>query len=110
MQLKSGNFCPLIGKDCVQFECKFWHNIKGQNPNTGEDVDEWECTISMLPFLILEASQQSRQTAAAVESFRNVSVEQTHQMTQALVQAQEIVPALLKESLNNKNGIIEGSK
>ena len=81
MQLKSGNFCPLIGKDCVQFECKFWHNIKGQNPNTGEDVDEWECTISMLPFLILEASQQSRQTAAAVESFRNVSVEQTHQMT-----------------------------
>tara|TARA_B100000287_G_scaffold418139_1_gene454723 strand:- start:7413 stop:7742 length:330 start_codon:yes stop_codon:yes gene_type:complete len=109
MQLKSGNFCPLVGKDCIQFECKFWNQIKGTNPQTGQEIDEWECTISMLPFLILEASQQARQAGAAVESFRNVSVEQTKQLTEVMVQAQEIVPAIMQSALNNK-GIIEGSK
>ena len=64
----------------------------------------------MLPFLLLENSQQSRHVGAAVESFRNVSVEQTQRLTKAMVDAQEIVPNLLKESLNNNKGIIEGSK
>lgn len=110
MQLKSGNFCPLIGKDCVQFECKFWSQIKGKNPQTGADIDEWECTISMLPFLILEASQQARQAGAAVESFRNENSKQTETLTKVMLQAQEIVPNILKETLNNNKGTIEGSK
>ncbi len=110
MQLQSGDFCPLINGKCKQFECKFWSQIKGKNPQTGQEIDEWECTITMLPFLLLENSQQSRHVGAAVESFRNVSVEQTQRLTKAMVDAQEIVPNLLKESLNNSKGIIEGSK
>ena len=109
MQLKTGDFCPLINGTCKQFECKFWNNIKGTDPQTGKDIEEWECTITMLPFLLLENSQQSRQTAASVEGFRNVNVEQTQQLTKVMLQAQEIVPAILKESLNNNKGIIEGS-
>tara|TARA_Y100001970_G_scaffold128567_2_gene158723 strand:+ start:1288 stop:1620 length:333 start_codon:yes stop_codon:yes gene_type:complete len=110
MQLQSGDFCPLINGKCKQFECKFWSQIKGTNPQTGQEIDEWECTITMLPFLLLENSQQSRHVGAAVESFRNVSVEQTQRLTKAMVDAQEIVPNLLKESLNNNKGIIEGNK
>ena len=102
MQLKSGDFCPLINGQCKQFECKFWTQIKGK---TGEQIDEWDCTITMLPFLLLENSQQSRHVGAAVESFRNVSVEQTQNLTKAMIQAQEIVPAMIKESLNK--GLIE---
>ena len=108
MQLKSGDFCPLINGECKQFECKFWTQINGKNQQTCEQIDEWECTITMLPFLLLENSQQSRHVGAAVESFRNVSVEQTQRLTKAMVDAQEIVPNLLKESLNNNKGIIEG--
>ena len=63
----------------------------------------------MLPMLIIEASSQARQAGAAVESFRNVSYEQTQELTKVMVQAQEIVPAILAETLNNK-GIIEGKK
>ena len=63
----------------------------------------------MLPMLLIEASQQARQAGAAVESFRNVSVEQTEKLTKVMVLAQEILPAILAETLNNK-GIIEGKK
>jgi hypothetical protein len=41
------------------------------NPNTGEQVDDWGCAIAWLPVLLIENSQQQRQTGAAVESLRN---------------------------------------
>lgn len=74
MQLKSGNFCPLIKKDCVGLQCAWFTHIRGLNPNTGQEVDEWMCTVNMLPMLLLENSQQQRQTGSAVESFRNEMV------------------------------------
>ena len=37
-------------------------------------MDEWQCAISLVPFLLIENSQQQRSTAAAVESFRNETV------------------------------------
>lgn len=49
--------------------------IRGANPNTGADFDEWGCAMAWLPILTIENSQQQRQTGAAVESFRNEMVE-----------------------------------
>lgn len=71
MQLKSGNFCPLIKKDCKGIECSWFMQMRGVNPNTGKDVDEWGCAIAWTPVLLIENSQQQRQTGAAIESFRN---------------------------------------
>ena len=48
--------------------------IRGSNPNTGQEIDEWGCSIAWLPVLMVENSQQQRQTGAAVESFRNEMV------------------------------------
>jgi hypothetical protein len=48
--------------------------IRGNNPNTGEEVDEWGCSMAWLPVLMIENSQQQRSTGAAVESFRNEMV------------------------------------
>lgn len=48
--------------------------IRGTNPNTGENTDEWGCSMAWLPVLTIENSQQQRQTGAAVESFRNEMV------------------------------------
>ena len=59
--------------------------------------------------LIIEASQQARQTGAAVESFRNIATEQNQQLQENLLEAQKIVPAIVSAALNN-NGVIEGSK
>lgn len=45
--------------------------VRGMNPNTGEDIDEWGCAVTWMPILTIENSQQQRHTGAAVESFRN---------------------------------------
>lgn len=46
----------------------------GKNPNTGEDVNRFDCAVSWLPMLLIEGSQQTRQAGSAIESFRNEMV------------------------------------
>jgi hypothetical protein len=48
-----------------------WTQVRGRHPNTGEDVDKWDCSLALLPMLLIENAQQSRQTGAATESMRN---------------------------------------
>jgi hypothetical protein len=55
-------------------ECRRYIQIMGKNPNTGEDVNRWDCVDNWTPMLLIENAQQSRQTGAAVESFRNEMV------------------------------------
>lgn len=74
MQIKPDSFCPLIKADCKGLKCSWFTQVRGKNPNTGQDVDEWGCAIVWLPILLIENSQQQRQTGAAVESFRNEMV------------------------------------
>jgi hypothetical protein len=45
--------------------------VLGKNPQTGQDVSQWDCAITWLPMLLIEGSQQTRQAGAAIESFRN---------------------------------------
>jgi hypothetical protein len=81
MKISSGTFCPLIKEDCKGLQCSWFTQVRGTNPNTGQEVDEWGCAITWLPMLTIENSQQQRQTGAAVESFRNemVKVQQINQ-------------------------------
>lgn len=71
MEIKPGTYCPLLKEDCIQLRCAWFSQLRGTNPNTGKDVDEWACSVAWLPVLLIENSQQQRQTGAAVESFRN---------------------------------------
>lgn len=74
VQLKPGAFCPLIKKDCVGIQCSWFTQLRGTNPQTGQEVDEWGCAVTWLPMLLVENSQMQRHTGAAVESFRNEMV------------------------------------
>ena len=76
MEMKSGTHCPLLNTECIQLKCSWFTQVRGTNPNTGKEVDEWACAIAWLPVLLIENSQQQRQTGAAVESFRNEVVKQ----------------------------------
>lgn len=87
MQLKTGSLCPLLKKDCVQMQCSWFTQLRGKNPQTGADVDEWGCAVTWLPMLLIENSQQQRQTGAAVESFRNEMVKANESSQQALLAA-----------------------
>ena len=74
MKLEREHWCPLIGEECMKLKCEWFTEIRGTNPQTGKEVDEWGCAVTWLPMLLIENSQQQRQTGAAVESFRNETV------------------------------------
>lgn len=87
MKLESKSNCPLNNfEPCKQLECAWFIKMRGSNPNTGEDVDEWACSIAWLPILLIENSQQQRATGAAVESFRNEMVKANEVNTMLLVE------------------------
>jgi hypothetical protein len=65
--------------------------IRGNNPNTGQEVDEWGCSMAWLPVLMIENSQQQRQTGAAVESFRNEMVKANEVTTRALLASNNFI-------------------
>jgi len=85
MRLKNGTFCQLIKKDCVEMKCAWFTRIQGYDMNTGNQVDEWQCAISLMPMLLIENSGQQRQTGAAVESFRNEMVKANDQTAKVLL-------------------------
>jgi hypothetical protein len=72
--------CPATGfaRSCrsinAEFECPKFVHLTGANPQTGKTEDKFGCVDGFLPLLMLENSQQQRETAAAVESFRNEMV------------------------------------
>ena len=74
MKIEVGKFCPLIGKDCIGLECSWFTEVRGTHPQTGEQIDEWGCAVTWMPVLLIDNTQQQRQTGAAVESFRNENV------------------------------------
>ncbi len=74
MKIDNGKFCPLVGGDCLQLKCTWFVQLRGTHPQTGEPVDEWDCAVKWLPVLLIEGAKETRQTAAAIESFRNEMV------------------------------------
>lgn len=90
MEIKAKNNCPLNGfEPCKGLDCAWFTQLRGMNPNTGKEVDEWGCAITWLPFLTIENSQQQRHTAAAVESFRNEMVKNNEVGQQVLIAAMQ---------------------
>ena len=69
--MKRGEFCPFLKKDCVGHQCKMFVHLTGADPQTGQPVDEFDCSLAWLPILLIEGSKETRQAAAAIESFRN---------------------------------------
>lgn len=76
----------------VNKRCRKWIQIQGANPNTGEQVNKWDCTDAWLPLLLIENSQMQRQTGAAVESFRNETARNNVNLANVMAAAFQISP------------------
>ena len=89
MEIKTILTCPL-GAKCEEIKdgaihrCAWYTKLAGTNPNTGEQTDEQGCAMSWMPMLMIENSMQQRSTSAAVESFRNETM-QANQSSQLLL-------------------------
>lgn len=68
-----GIICPLHQKDCseVCHKCPWWTHIRGKDPQSEAMIDDWRCAVAMLPMLLIDNTQQTRQLGAATESMRN---------------------------------------
>lgn len=78
--------CRELCGDCPKFV-----HIAGVNPNDGQPVDKFGCVDSFIPMLLIENSQQQRQTGAAVESFRNEMVKANEASVAMLAHQQNIL-------------------
>lgn len=93
--LKEESFCPL-GSKCVEAKgdvihrCAWHMMVRGSDPNTGKEIDHWACAMAWMPTLLIENSQQQRQTGAAVESFRNEMVVANKSSQQILLAAAQV--------------------
>jgi len=92
MKIKPEVNCPLNNfKKCKGLECSWFIQMRGTNPNTGEEVDVWACAVAWLPTLLIENASQSRQTGAAVESFRNEMVKAQEASVRVLAESQRLL-------------------
>lgn len=93
MQIESKTNCPLDSfNPCRKLDCAWFIKIAGTNPNTGKEVEEWGCSMAWMPILMVENSQQQRQTGAAVESFRNEMVKANEVGHKVLLAASGVSP------------------
>ena len=79
--------CPFINEECREQGCSLWGNLIGQHPQTGEQISQWECAINLIPVLLVENAQQSRQVGAAIESFRNEVVSDNTKVLQLVAES-----------------------
>ena len=92
MTIKTELTCPL-GSKCEEIKdgavhrCAWFVKLAGENPQTGEMIDEQGCAIGWLPVLLVENSRVSRGTSAAVESFRNEMVKANNTSLSLLLNA-----------------------
>jgi hypothetical protein len=69
-----GMICPLHKEDMskVCHRCPWWFMVRGKDPQSEKQIDQWGCAIGFLPILLIEGTQQTHQAGAAIESLRNV--------------------------------------
>lgn len=105
MRLEVKDNCPLNKfKPCKQFECAWFVQMRGNNPNTGEEVDEHSCAIAWLPVLLIENATQARGTSAAVESFRNEMVKGSKDSQKMLLAATQLTTGRPEDMMKLING------
>lgn len=94
--------CPLgakceevkvIGDTPVLYRCPWYVQVRGNDTNTGAEVDHWGCAIAWMPTLLINTANESRKGVAATESFRNEMVRQGAATQQALRTIGQVGPA-----------------
>jgi hypothetical protein len=100
-RLEPGKFCPLIKKDCIGLQCSWYTQVRGTDPQSGAEVDEYACAIAWLPMLMINTAKETREGAAATESLRNNLVE--------TMEASQNVQVAIASLVLNKTLAIGGS-
>lgn len=66
--------CPLHRKSMAKVcrTCPLWVRVTMQEPQNGEQVDRWDCSLAWLPSLLINLGKESAANVAATHKVRNV--------------------------------------
>jgi len=69
-----GMICPFHHQSMasVCHLCPLWQLIRGKHPQTGEDIDAWNCALAHLPMLLINSANETRMGVAATQQVANV--------------------------------------
>lgn len=75
--------CPFLNKPCLEHNCVFFVNVIGKHPQTGKDIDMWDCTFKIQSLLLMEHGRQLEGLRIVSEETRN----QTEKTCDTLIKA-----------------------
>jgi hypothetical protein len=84
-----GHTCRKTVGDKIE-ECMWYVKLVGNDPQTGEPVDQHNCAMAWQPILAVEANGQTRGVAVAVQSLRNESTKRQDLALQMVSNAKAI--------------------
>lgn len=81
--------CPLghvceDARDGKLYRCRWYVRLAGQHPQTGEQVDTWDCSLSWLPLVTVDVARRTFGAQAAVVDLKNEVVVQQERFTAAV--------------------------
>ena len=66
-----GNKCEEA-KDGAVHRCAWYTELKGTDPQTGEEVSDWKCAIAWMPIVGIEGNKIGMSNVQATEGTRNI--------------------------------------
>lgn len=80
MAIDQKMICPMMQRQCIEdgalvngelHSCRFWIHVMGKDPQSGINKDLWDCAFAWMPVLLIENSNQQRETGAEINKLRN---------------------------------------
>jgi hypothetical protein len=87
--------CPLLKKECIEHKCAWFTHVTGIHPQTGKDLDLWDCSVRWLPVMITEQARQTRGVCASVDSMRNEVVKRQDELNTAVLEKRNEAPRIV---------------
>ena len=92
-----GSRCEEIKND-VLHRCRWMVKLIGKDPQSQNDIDEWNCAIAWIPLMMVEVGQGIRGTTESVVSMRDATVERADVFNAILSVATKRHEELLKKA------------
>ena len=130
-EMRSERTCPYSGTCCIDgvradfkdkdkvgapIKCRLWVHMYGKDPQSEDNINQWDCAHSWLPITTIETAQGTRFNAASIDKLANEMHAMGGSLNKSLVSAAGVFKQLLEgvnenqrmlEQTLHNNGVIE---
>ncbi len=76
--------CPLLKKPCITHECAWWVKLRGKDPQSQQEIDQYDCAIAWNVILNIENTQSVQAVTTTLDLFRKETQGQQVQINETL--------------------------